>query len=94
LHYDPADTLAKVRTPTFALYGSRDTKVDVDHDVPAIEAAFRGAGMRDLTVRRFADAGHTMKVTPNGFDDAKPVRYTSGYPTVMLLWLRQRGFAR
>lgn len=86
--YDPASTLVKVRTPTLALYGGRDTKVDVKHDVPAIEAAFRRAGMRDLTVRWFADAGHTMKVSVNGFDDARPVRYSRGYPGVMLAWLR------
>ncbi|HEY1682852.1 MAG TPA: alpha/beta hydrolase [Candidatus Tumulicola sp.] len=94
LRYDPAETLATVRAPTLALYGARDTKVDVTHDVPAIEVAFRRAGMHDLTVRWFADAGHTMKVTSNGFDDTKPVRYTRGYPAVMLTWLRQRGFAR
>ncbi|HEY3676430.1 MAG TPA: hypothetical protein VGK84_10615, partial [Candidatus Tumulicola sp.] len=93
LSYDPADTLVKVRTPTLALYGGRDTKVDVSHDMPAIEAAFRRAGMRDLTVHVFADAGHTMKVSSNGFDDAKPVRYARGYPAIMLDWLRQRRFA-
>jgi hypothetical protein len=49
--------------------------------------------MRDFTLRWFADAGHTMKVTPNGFDDAKPVRYSQGYPAAMLDWLRKRGFA-
>jgi pimeloyl-ACP methyl ester carboxylesterase len=93
LSYDPADTLIKVRTPTLAMYGGRDTKVDVRHDVPAIEAAFRHAGMRDLMVHWFADAGHTMRVTSNGFDNAKPVRYSRGYPTIMLDWLSERGFA-
>jgi pimeloyl-ACP methyl ester carboxylesterase len=93
LSYDPANTLDKVRTPTLALYGGRDTKVDVRHDMPAIEAAFRRAGMRDLTVHWFADASHTMKVSTNGFDDAKPVRYSRGYPVIMLDWLRKRGFA-
>jgi hypothetical protein len=61
--------------------------------MPALKAAFRRAGMRDLTIRWFADAGHTVKVSSNGFDDAKPVRYTRGYPVVMLTWLRDRGFA-
>jgi uncharacterized protein len=94
LSYDPADTLDKVRVPTLALYGGRDTKVDVRHDLPMIEAAFRNAGMRDLTVHRFANAGHTMEVSSNGFDDAKPLRYSRGYPAVMLDWLRKHGFAR
>jgi alpha-beta hydrolase superfamily lysophospholipase len=93
LSYNPADTLGQVRTPTLALYGGRDTKVDVRHDVPMIEAAFRRAGMRDLTVRWFADAGHTMKISSNGFDDAKPIAYSRGYPIVMLDWLSKHGFA-
>jgi hypothetical protein len=88
--YDPAATLVKVQTPTLALYGRRDTKVDTRHDVPILVADFRTAGMRDLTVHWFADAGHAMKVTANGFDNARPVRYTRGYPEVMLDWLVKR----
>lgn len=90
--YDPASTLVKVQTPTLALYGKRDKKVDVTHDVPVLVAAFHKAGMRDLTVRWFPDAGHTMKVTANGFDNAQPARYTKGYPEVMIDWLRKRNF--
>lgn len=93
LGYDPARILVNVRTPTLALYGGRDRKVDAKHDEPAIVSAFHRAGMRDLTVRWFPDAEHTMKVSPNGFDDAKPVRYSRGYPEVILSWLRARGFA-
>jgi uncharacterized protein len=83
--YDPAPILVKVRTPTLALYGARDQKTDVNHDVPVLQAAFRKAGIRDLTVRWFAGAGHTLEVSGN--------RYSGGYPNVMLLWLRARGLA-
>ena len=84
--YDPAPVLEKVRTPTLALYGGKDIKTDVKHDLPVLEEAFRKAGMRDLTVRWFADAGHTMKVSPDG--------YTRRYPEVMLDWLQKRNLIR
>jgi hypothetical protein len=47
-----------------------------------------------LTVKWFADAGHPLKVSPNGFDDAVPQRYDPGFPEVMLRWLRERNFIR
>jgi pimeloyl-ACP methyl ester carboxylesterase len=91
LTYDPAATLARVRTPTLALYGGRDKKVDAKHDAPVLIAAFHKAGMRDLTVRWFPDAGHSMKVmTAEGFADAQPLRYAKGYPEVMIDWLKKR----
>ncbi|HTU82570.1 MAG TPA: alpha/beta hydrolase [Candidatus Acidoferrales bacterium] len=92
LSYDPLPTLSKVRTPTLALYGRLDRKVDVEHDVAVLKTAFERAGMRDLTVRWFPDAGHTLKITANGFDYETPARYSRGYPRVMLEWLRARGF--
>lgn len=38
------------------------------------------------------DAGHTLEVTPNGFDVATPQRYSRGFPAIMLQWLRVRHF--
>jgi pimeloyl-ACP methyl ester carboxylesterase len=93
LSYDPAPILAKVRTPTLALYGARDRKVDVYHDAPVLSAAYAKSGT-PLTVRWFPDAAHTLKVTPNGFDLANPERYSRGFPEIMLQWLRERNFIR
>lgn len=90
--YDPVPILEKVKTPTLALYAGRDKKTDVKHDLPVLEAAFHKAGMRDFTLRWFPDASHPLKVSANGFDYAQPVRYSRGYPGVMLDWLRARGF--
>ncbi len=89
LSYDPAGVLARVRTPTLALYGVRDRKVDVHHDAPLLIAAYAKSGTR-LTVKWFSDAGHTLKVTPNGFELANPERYSRGFPDVMLQWLREQ----
>jgi pimeloyl-ACP methyl ester carboxylesterase len=89
LSYDPATILARVRTPTLALFGARDRKVDVHHDAPALIAAYARSGT-PLTVKWFPDAGHTLEVTPNGFDLANPQRYSRGFPEIMLQWLRER----
>lgn len=91
LSCDPAPTLARVRTPTLALYGARDRKVDVRRDAPVLTAAYAKSGT-PLTVKWFLNAGHTLEVTPNGFDLAKPERYSRGFPEVMLQWLRKRNF--
>jgi hypothetical protein len=93
LSYDPAPILARVRTPTLALYGARDRKVDVYRDAPVLTAAYAKSGT-PLAVKWFPDAGHTLKVTPNGFDLATPERYSPGFPEVMLQWLRKRNFIR
>lgn len=93
LSYDPAPVLAKVRTPTLALFGARDRKVDVRHDAPVLTAAY-AKSRTPLTVKWFPDAGHSLKVTPNGFDPAMPERYSRGFPEVMLQWLRERKFIR
>ncbi|HEV3091810.1 MAG TPA: alpha/beta hydrolase [Candidatus Cybelea sp.] len=89
LSYDPGGVLARVRTPTLALYGFRDRKVDVHHDAPILIAAYAKSGTR-LTVKWFSNAGHTLKVTANGFEVANPERYGRGFPDVMMQWLRER----
>ncbi len=91
LSYDPALILARVQTPTLALHGARDRKVDVHRDAPVLIAAYAKSGT-PLTVKWFPDAGHTLEVTPNGFDVATPQRYSRGFPAIMLQWLRERHF--
>ncbi|HKE37218.1 MAG TPA: alpha/beta hydrolase [Candidatus Baltobacteraceae bacterium] len=93
LGYDPAPVLAEVRTPTLALFGARDRRVDVKNDAPALTTAYAKSGT-PLTVKWFSDAGHTLKVSPNGFEAAKPERYSRGFPEVMLDWLREHNFVR
>ena len=54
--FDPTETLAKVRTPTLALFGALDRNVDVAHDPALFRSAFARAGMDDFTVHVYKDA--------------------------------------
>jgi uncharacterized protein len=90
--YDPYATLTHTTTPTLAMYGSRDQKVDSPDSYSHMKAYLRSAGNRDVTVIMFPRASHTLVITKNGFDPEPPERYAAGYPSIMLTWLRQRGF--
>ncbi|HEY2782277.1 MAG TPA: alpha/beta hydrolase [Steroidobacteraceae bacterium] len=89
--YDPGEILQKVRTPTLALFGAYDRNVDIAFSIPRYRAAFHAA-KQDFTLHIYKNAGHTLKVSTNGFDDSEPERLTAGYPQIMLQWLRRRGF--
>ncbi len=94
LLFDPTETLEKVRTPTLALFGALDRNVDVTHAPARFKADFARSGMRDFTIHLYHDAGHTLKASSTGFNGeaSPPERLTSGYPEIMVQWLRQRGF--
>jgi pimeloyl-ACP methyl ester carboxylesterase len=94
ISYDPTQTLQHVVTPTLALYGKLDRKVDVADSSARLQRYFRKAGMRDFTMHLYAHAGHLLVVTQNGYDAQVPKRYVAGYPQVMLSWLTRRGFTR
>lgn len=76
--YDPAVTLSSVVTPTLALYGALDVKVDAPDAYAHMRAYLRSAGNKDVTVIMLPHTGHTLEGTK--------------YPELMLNWLRQRGF--
>lgn len=90
--YDPYVTLTSTTTPTLAMYGAVDKKVDSPDAYAHMRAYLRRAGDRDVTVVMFPHASQTLEVSKNGFDPEPPERYVSGYPDIMLSWLRQRGF--
>ena len=92
--YDPAPALLEVRTPTLALFGAKDRNVDVAHASTTLRADFAKAGMSDFTMHVYPDSGHTLKVSPSGYngDASLPVRLSAGYPFVMIDWLSKRGF--
>lgn len=71
LDYEPATLARQVETPVLILHG------DTDHQVPAGEAerlatAFRTAGNRSVTVRRFPETNHLFVADASGgFDYAR-----------------------
>lgn len=94
--FDPQPFLVHVTVPTLALYGALDRAVDVAHDAPQLEADFNRAGMKDLTVKVYPGAGHSLFLSPTGYrDDTKPSwQLVPDYSTVTIDWLRVRGFLK
>ncbi len=91
--FDPTATLLHVSsTPTLALYGARDRKVDAADSAAHLREYLRRAGNRDVTIRVFAHAGHPLKLTRNGYDPSAPERFVAEYPQILITWLAQRGF--
>jgi hypothetical protein len=54
------------------------------------------AGLKDVTIMTFPDAGRTLVRSPTGYEDdpSLPERMVVGYPEVMIRWLNVRGFAK
>ena len=80
-------------TPTLALFGELDRNVDERHAAATFASVFPRAGMTDLTVKVYSNAGHTLKVSRTGYNGEAdpPERYVKGFPRIMIDWLRQRG---
>lgn len=92
--YDPKQTLSAVKTPTLAMYGSRDRAVNVARDSQELRSGFGKAGMPDFTMHVYSGAAHTLELSRTGFVPDVPERYVKGYPEVMIDWLARRGFLK
>jgi pimeloyl-ACP methyl ester carboxylesterase len=64
--HDPRPVLANVKIPVLALNGSKDTQVDADQNLPAIEAALRKGGNRDVTVKLLPGLNHLFQQCETG----------------------------
>ncbi len=93
LDFDPSTTLTNVTTPTLALYGALDKKVD-SADSALHMRKYLSTRASDVTIETFPNAGHTLVVSKNGYDAEPPERYVPQYPRVMIAWLAQRGFTK
>jgi uncharacterized protein len=94
ISYDPAQALQHVVTPTLAVYGELDHKVDVADSTALLRRYFAKSGMRDFTIRVYPHCGHQLILSKTGYngDPIPPARYVTGYPQIMVTWLAQRGF--
>ncbi|WP_158508999.1 alpha/beta fold hydrolase [Gemmatirosa kalamazoonensis] len=66
LSYDPLATARRIKIPVLILNGSTDQQVTPEQ-VPALAAAFRAAGNRDVTVKVFPDMNHLFIHDPSGY---------------------------
>lgn len=92
LIYDPTATLQRVHTPTLALFGALDKNVDATDSAARFRKALDQAGLKDLTISIFPDAGHTLKKSTTGYvdDPSIPEQMVEGYPEAMIHWLDAR----
>lgn len=66
LAYDPRPTLERVRCPVLALNGSKDSQVSPELNLPAIEAALRRGGNRDVTAEIVPGVNHLFQDAKTG----------------------------
>jgi pimeloyl-ACP methyl ester carboxylesterase len=66
ISHDPRTDLAKVKVPVLAFNGSKDTQVDADQNLPAIEAALRKGGNRDVTIKLMPGLNHLLQPCKTG----------------------------
>jgi len=63
--YDPLPTARRLRQPVLIVQGGTDRQVTPDQ-APELEAAIRGAGNRDVTMRVFPQLNHLFIHDPDG----------------------------
>ncbi len=68
LDLDPADYWDRIHVPVLAMFGERDDVVPVAASAARIEAALRRARNKDVTIRIFPNAGHTIQPAPDFLD--------------------------
>jgi uncharacterized protein len=66
LSYDPVPALKLLRCPVLALIGSRDTQVNAEQNLPAIEKAFTEGGNKRATVKKMLELNHLFQRAKTG----------------------------
>jgi fermentation-respiration switch protein FrsA (DUF1100 family) len=91
--HDPAPALAKVRCPVLAIGGELDLQVLPDQNLPAIEAALKQGGNKDVTVVRMPGLNHLLQSAKTGL----PAEYAQIEETMapaaldtIATWIRKR----
>jgi pimeloyl-ACP methyl ester carboxylesterase len=66
LGHDPRPALRKVTCPVLALGGAKDVQVDAKVNLPAIAAALKDGGNKDVTVKELPDLNHLFQTCKTG----------------------------
>jgi pimeloyl-ACP methyl ester carboxylesterase len=64
LDLDPADFWQQLKIPCLVLFGESDDVVPASRSASRIEAALKRAGNKDVTIRIFPGANHTIEGDP------------------------------
>lgn len=85
--YDPLPAFASLRQPVLAIWGEKDRVGPAMESSQNIQDAFRQGGNDQYTIRFFPDAGHLLRISPDGktqSDDFAP-----GYAEAMTSWVQK-----
>jgi pimeloyl-ACP methyl ester carboxylesterase len=66
LSFSPLPALRNVTCPVLAVYGEKDTSTEVPVAVRNMQRALSASGNRDVTIKTFPDAGHSLAEMPSG----------------------------
>jgi uncharacterized protein len=93
LPYDPAEDWSQVTVPVLAVFADRDVQVDLEQNLPPLEAALAAAGNRDLTVMVFREANHLFQWADSGNVDEYlhlEMAFMPGFLENVSAWLAER----
>ena len=84
--YNPLPALEHITCPVLALYGSKDTYVPPDINVPIMKLAFDEAHNPDATILVMPNGSHFLTETIDG--PPKITRYVPGVWTTVISWVK------
>jgi pimeloyl-ACP methyl ester carboxylesterase len=103
--FDPGPYWEKVRCPVLGLFGDKDTSTAVEASVAVMRKGLEGAGNKDLTIKIFPKANHSLAPSDTGGRKEARERaktratgddpeFVPGYPDTASAWLEERFGAR
>lgn len=88
--YNPMPALEKVRCPVLVVLGELDTLTPVSETTANYRKGLGKAGNKDLTVKIFPNADHSLLVWPKPNDQAHWPVLATGYLDTMTNWIREQ----
>jgi dienelactone hydrolase len=86
--YDPRATLAEVDQPLLGVFAEHDRSTAPAESLTAFRQALDRAGNTHYTLRVVRGADHTMRRSPDGFDEVPDAaEFAPGYASLMTSWV-------
>src|SRR5215475_7866023 len=87
--YDPMPALEKVKCPVLAIFGELDTSNPVAETTANYRKGLRKAGNKDVTIKVFPNADHSLLVWPKPNDQANWPVLAPGYLDALTNWINK-----
>ena len=94
MNYDPLPALEKVKQPVLAIFGELDTLTPVKETTANFRRGLHQAGNKDLTIKVFPRADHSLLVWPAPNEPAHWPVLAPGYLETMTSWIDRHVAAR